>query len=104
MPDEIKQLQYAIRKLHGVDSRHVSSVPVKEEYEGQTVWDGVVEVFELIGHPEAKRAYAWSYMADSKHKHSVAVLHVPPIDSPQAAVMAAIVKEVRDIAKAKKSR
>lgn len=99
----IQDLQDVIRKLHGVESKHFSSVPVKEVYQGQTVWDGVVEVFELTGHPKATRAYAWSYETDAQKKRSVAVLHVPPIDSPEAAVRAAIVKEVRDLATSEKS-
>ncbi|OFV97017.1 MAG: hypothetical protein A3F68_03090 [Acidobacteria bacterium RIFCSPLOWO2_12_FULL_54_10] len=100
----IQDLQDVIRKLHGVESKHVSSVPVKEVYQGQTVWDGVVEVFELTGHPNAKKAYAWSYETDAQKRRSAAVLHVPPIDSPGAAVRAAIVKEVRDFATSEKSR
>ena len=47
----IEELQSIIHKLHGVHSTHVQSVPVKEEFRGQTVWDGIVEVFELHGHP-----------------------------------------------------
>ena len=100
----IRELQDVIRKLHSVQSKHVSSVPVKEVYEGQTVWDGVVEVFELIGHPDTKKVYAWSHETDAQTRRSVAVLHVPPIDSPEAAVRAAIVKEVRDLATTEKSR
>jgi len=40
---------------------NVESVPVKEVFEGQTAWQGTVEVFDLIGHPKAKRAYAWTF-------------------------------------------
>jgi hypothetical protein len=65
------------------------SVPVKEIFEGQTAWEGTVEVFDLVGHLEAKRAYAWSYR-DGDQMKSVAVLGVPPVDSPQSAVKVAI--------------
>ena len=99
----IENLRDVIRKLHGAESKHSESVPVKEVYQGEAIWDGVVEVFELSGHPEAKRAYAWSYETDDGKRRSIAVLHVPPIDSPAAAVQAAIVKEVRDRAKTEKS-
>ena len=47
----LEELQNVIRKLHGVHSTHVQSVPVKEVFKGKTVWEGVVEVFELHGHP-----------------------------------------------------
>ena len=61
----------------------------KEVFEGQTTWRGTVEVFDLIGHPKAKRAYAWSYRDGNQNK-TVAVLEIPPIDSPESAVKAAI--------------
>ena len=48
----IKDLQEAILRLHGVESKHLSSVPVKEVFQGRIVWDGEVEVFELIRHPK----------------------------------------------------
>jgi hypothetical protein len=84
-----------IWKIHGVEAMHVESVPVKEEFQGETVWEGVVEVFELIGHPKASRVYAWAHDADGKKKRHIAVLHLAPVDSPQAAVKAAIVQEFR---------
>jgi hypothetical protein len=49
----IQELQDVIRRLHGVDAKHLESVPVKEVFQGRTVWDGIVEVFELRGHPKA---------------------------------------------------
>ena len=42
----IKELRAVIRRLHGVESSHVASVPVKETFQGRTVWEGVVEVFD----------------------------------------------------------
>jgi hypothetical protein len=84
-----------IRKLHGVESRHVESVSIKEEFQGKTVWEGVVEVFELIGHPKASRLYAWSHDANGAKKRHVTVLHLAPIDSPEAAVRAEIVRDYR---------
>jgi hypothetical protein len=91
----ISELQDAIRKLHGVESKHVESVPVKEEFQGKTVWEGIVEVFELIGHPKASRLYAWSHDANGAKKRHVTVLHLGPVDSPEAAVRASIVRDYR---------
>ena len=95
----IKELQNVIRKLHGVESKHVESVPVKETFQGKTVWDGTVEVFELQGHPQASKLYAWTHQTDNpkKPKRHVTVLHVHPITSPVLAVRAAIVQEYRDL-------
>jgi hypothetical protein len=43
----IQELQDVIRRLHGAEAKHVESVPIKEEFQGKTVWDGIVEVFDL---------------------------------------------------------
>jgi hypothetical protein len=93
----IEDLKEVIRKLHGVESQHVTSVPVKEVFNGQTVWDGVVEVFTLHGHPKANTAYAWTHATDDpeKPKRSVTVLHIPPAISPLSAVRLAIAQELR---------
>jgi hypothetical protein len=92
---EIAELKAAILKLHGAKAEHVESVSVHETFQGQTVWDGTVEVFDLAGHASATRAYAWSHEGDSGGRRYVAVLHVPPVDSPVNAVRAAIVAEHR---------
>jgi hypothetical protein len=86
---DVKRLQKAIKEIRRCDSRHVESVPVVEQFEGQTAWQGTVEVFDLIGHPQATRAYAWSYR-DGDQIKSVTILEIPPVDSPQSAVKVAI--------------
>jgi hypothetical protein len=93
----IEELRDVIRRLHGVESKHLESVPIKETFEDRTIWEGIVEVFELIGHPEAPKAYAWAYATDNPKKpRHVTVLHLGPVVSPILAVRAAIVKEFRD--------
>jgi hypothetical protein len=96
-PEYIESLRAVIGKLHGCDSKHVESVPVHEVFRGKTVWDGVVEVFDLVGHPKAKRAYGWSHPdgPDDTEERFVTVLELPPVVSPETAVKAAIVAEVK---------
>ena len=93
--DDLKSL---IHKLHGVHSTHVQSVPVTEEFKGTVIWDGIVEVFQLHGHPKATHAYAWSHETDDpkQPKRSVTVLNIPPAVSPETAVRVAIMQEMRD--------
>lgn len=92
----IENLKEAIRKTHGVESTHVESVPIKETFQGKTVWEGVVEVFDLHGHSTSKRAYAWSHQTDGAMTRHVAVLHHGPVVSPHTAVRAAIIQEYRN--------
>ncbi|HVA11852.1 MAG TPA: hypothetical protein VNF99_01250 [Stellaceae bacterium] len=92
-PDELK---VAVESQHGGKARLLQSVPVKETFQGATVWDGMVHIFDLAGNPHATRAYAWSSPIEGSDKRRFfAVLHMGGIDSPQAAVRAAIVAEHR---------
>jgi hypothetical protein len=83
--------------LSKAEATHVDSVPVKETFQGQTVWEGTVEVFHLRGHPKIDKAYAWMHDAHTpKKKRHVTVLHIPPVTSPETAVRAAIIQEHRN--------
>lgn len=96
--DYIGELKKVIRQLHGCEAVHVRTLPVTEVFQGQTVWEGEVEVFNIRGHPKAKRAYAWAHASgeDDKGKRYVAVLEIPPVDSAETAVRAAIINEARE--------
>ena len=85
----------AFRDLHGCGAAHVETVPVIERFQGKTVWEGDVEVFDLVGHPTANRGYAWAY-DKAKGSEIVAVLELPPVISPRTAVQAAIVGKMRE--------
>ena len=90
------QLREAVENMHGGTATLAQSVPVIETFEGATVWDGVVHVFDLAGNPKASRAYAWSSPIEGSTKRRFfAVLHIGKIDSPHAAIRAAIVAEHR---------
>jgi hypothetical protein len=91
----IDTLREAVEKLHGVTATHSESVPVKEEFKGQTVWDGIVEVFHIHGHPQTDKAYAWMHDT-GETSYPVTVLHIHPALSPVNAVRAFIVQEFRN--------
>jgi hypothetical protein len=84
----------AIRHLHGCNATWIESVAVHEKHEGATVWEGEVQVF-TIDHASAPRCYAWSYATTGAKRRFVAVLGVPPVDSPVAAVRASVVADAR---------
>jgi hypothetical protein len=85
----LAHLQKAIKATHGCESRHVDKVAVFETFQNKAVWSGDVEVFDLIGHPKAKRCFAWAYDVDTGSR-TLAVLELPPVISPITAVRAAI--------------
>lgn len=93
----IQELRDVIKRLHGAEATHVESVAVKETFRGKTVWEGIVEVFDLTGHPTAHRAYAWAHDGEHPKESSVAVLHKAPITSAAAAVRAALIQEYRSL-------
>jgi hypothetical protein len=95
MPDPagLPALQDAIRHLHGVESRHVATQHVREEHGGELVFERDVEVFDLIAHPKAKRAYAWSEATTGSKRRFFAVLHAGPVDSAISAVRGSIVAD-----------
>jgi hypothetical protein len=90
------QLKRAVEAQHGCTAMLVQSAPVTETFDGKMAWEGVVHVFKIHGHPNARKAYAWSSPIEGSDKRRFfAVLHQPPVDSPRAAVRAAIVAEQR---------
>jgi hypothetical protein len=94
-PSYLAALTKGFLDLHGCGVLHLETVPVIECFQGETVWEGDVEVFDLIGHPKAKKGYAWAY-DKAKGSEIVCVLELPPVISPRTAVQAAIVGKMRE--------
>ena len=89
-PEYLAHLQKAIKSTFGLESKHVETVAVVESYNGNQQFDGDVEVFNISGHPDAKRCYAWAVDNEIGSKSTV-VLERPPIKSALDAVRAALV-------------
>lgn len=90
MSTRIERIQNAVEQLHNCRAFHEDSVPVHEKYEGKTVWEGVVEVFN-VDHPKAQWCYAWEIPGPPKDW--VAVLGIPPVLDPVSAVKAYVVSQ-----------
>lgn len=82
----------AIRHLHGLEATWLESVPVHEQHEGETVWEGDVQVF-AVEHPKATRVYAWSHETEGGKRRFHAVLGVNPVDGAVMAVRTAVLAE-----------
>ena len=94
MTERITNLRDAIEDGHECKTLHDHSVPVREIFGEQVVWEGFVEVFALMGHPKATRCYAWSFK-DGSTTRCITVLELPPVESPQTAVRAAIASKAQ---------
>ncbi len=97
-----RQLRDAIWRLHGCEAEYAGRDDVIEDFlDDDLYWSGYVEIFRLSGHPKAQRCYAWSQFTgeeDGEIRY-VAILELPPVDSPQAAVRAAIKAEMKSARK-----
>ena len=93
--DYLAKVQVAVSQLHNCGATYSKTVPVHEIFRGKTVWQGDVEVFDLHGHPKAKRCYAWSHLdgANDERTRFVAVLEIPPVESPVTSVRASFVAD-----------
>jgi hypothetical protein len=93
--ERIERLKTLVEKACGCTATHAKSNPITEvDNNGQVVWEGVVESFDLDGHPNATRCYAFHLMEDQGPVFQT-VLEIPPVDSPEAAVKAAIAARAR---------
>jgi hypothetical protein len=93
--ERIEKLKHAVEKACRCKAIHARSSTVIEGIEGEHVWDGLVEVFDLEGHFRAKQCYAFLFAEDG---HSVikTVLGVQSIKSELDAVRMAIASKARE--------
>ena len=90
MSEYLDNLSKAITAMHECRCSHFSSEEIEERHDGETVWKGQVEIFQLEGHPDANVAYGWGWTDDKDEIQYIGVLNVPPIESASDAVKAAI--------------
>ena len=89
-----RTLKAVIERQHRVTARlaYIDALPTT--FHAGPVRDGIVFVFDLEGHPEAKRAYGWtSPVGNGDERPFHVVLQVPPITSVQDAVRSVTLAE-----------
>lgn len=85
--DELKQV---VEEKHGGTATLFYVAHVHEMYHHQMVGDGNVHVFDLEGHPEATRAYAWATPArGGAQRQFYVVLNIGGVTGPAEAVRVA---------------
>jgi hypothetical protein len=89
-----EDLKRAGERLHHCRASFMKDAAMGEKLGGETVWQGVIAVFGIKGHPQAEKCSARSSPLEriTTRRH-YAVLHIPPGDSPEKAVRAAIVQD-----------
>ena len=90
--DYIERLKQVIFHLHKASAMHAGSVPVEEIFRGKTLWKGDVEVFDLTGHPKAKRCYGWTY---GEPEEFITILELPPVTDAQSAVKVGVSYQIK---------
>ena len=90
--DYIERLKQVIFHLHKSGAIHVGSVPVEEIFRGKTLWKGDVEVFDLTGHPKAKRCYGWTY---GEPEEFITILELPPVTDARSAVKVGVAYQIK---------
>lgn len=98
MNPDISRLQEAIFRLTGCRSKYVETTSVTEcfhGFRGEVLWQRDVAVFEIEGHPEAARVYAWANKnPDRQSTRHLIVLEIPPVDSALTAIAAAMAASI----------
>ena len=87
MSETALDLKHTLETQYGGTAKHVQSVPVYEDHKGKTLWNGAVQVFDIVdGKSKTTRVYAWSHgLPDGKRKF-VSVAHTDVITCPKEAV------------------
>ena len=95
-PPIIDEIKLSVERMHSCKASYLEEVAVVEKFGSETVWEGIVYIFEIEGHSQADTCYAWaSPIEGSKKYRYYAVLHIPPVDSPEKAVRASIVHDYK---------
>jgi hypothetical protein len=91
MSDNPPNLKQYLETQYGGKATHIRSVSVHLSRKGRTVWNGAVQVFDLVGRPNGTaRAYAWSQGRPDGHREIVAMLDEGLVTGPKEAVQAAL--------------
>jgi hypothetical protein len=78
--------------LHKCGATWRESVRVQEVFQGKTLWQREVEVFDLNGHPKAKRCYGWTY---GEPEEFITILELPPVTDAKSAIKVGVSYQIK---------
>ena len=85
-PFAAQLLKYVVEAHYGGTAIFVEPVWVRAPMRDDTIWEGVVYIFDLHGNPEGERAYTWTTPRANGKSQYFAVLHEGQVTSPKDAV------------------
>lgn len=89
--NNLDKLEAAILMQHKCRPVHRATVPVHvKTRDSETLWKGHVEIFDIMGHVEAKTCYAWQHIEGNGKEKIFAIMENQVICSAKRAVQAAI--------------
>jgi hypothetical protein len=64
---------------------------------GAAIWHGAVEVFDIAGHPKVSQCFDLASMDWAKDQRTpfVAMMRIPPVDTPQKAAQASVIADFK---------
>ena len=93
MTERILSIKCAVEKNIGGMARHVTSTAVIEVFEGDLIWEGVVETFEVACNPNVKRCYGFTYREDDALAYAT-IAETDEVHSPKMAVKTFIASRI----------
>ena len=94
MTERILSIKCAVEKNIGGLARHVTSTAVIEIFDGDLIWEGVVETFEVTCNPNVKRCYGFTYREDDSLGYAT-IAETDQVNSPKLAVKAFVASRLR---------
>jgi len=92
--ERILNIKCAVEKNIGGMARHVASTPVIEVFEGDLIWEGVVETFDVDCNPHVKRCYGFTYREDDSLGYAT-IAETDEVSSAKMAVKTFIASRIR---------
>jgi hypothetical protein len=92
---EQDECRLALRQLYGCDAHFNTTVPVSIPVRGRAPWQGFVHVFDITGHPSARRGYAWPRRVNARRMVIHTVLESEAVAAPEQAVRTVLGRRLR---------
>jgi hypothetical protein len=92
--ERLEIVSKAVEKEIGGLVRHVASTPIRHTFRNETLWEGIVETFDVYLNPDLKRCYGLTY-CDGKVTKIATIRGTNDVNSPLMAVITFVASHVR---------